>query len=122
MPLRVFSILTVLIVATLGLFGFAWLTGSELYFFIPTRYQPLLRPPTSPFLMLGILAIPTTVTIMSRHYGLLIFMLFPLGLLVGTVVGWLLFDWTPSWCQHLLATFAILLSVYGWSQRGYLDY
>ncbi len=120
MPVRLLAILATLLGITCGVLALAWLTESELFFFLPSRR--ILPPPTHPGLVACFLAVPFVVTVYSRHYGLVVFTLFPAGLLLGSIVGVVALGWTPSLCQHLLCVFAIAVSGYAWSQREYFDY
>jgi hypothetical protein len=122
MPIRILAILAVLPAVTLGVLALAWMSDSELYFFLPSRSFGILRPPTHPAYLFWLLLFPFVVAFFSRHYALMTFLLFPLGLLLGSVVGAVAFQWTPSLCQHLLSVCAIGASAYGWSQREYFDY
>ncbi len=121
MPIRTLAILAALLGVTCGVFALAWLTGAELYFFLPLRngVQP---PPTHPAVVGCFLGIPFIVAIYSRHYGALVFAVFPAGLLLGSIVGFGVLQWTPSVCQHLLCVSALATAGYAWSQREYLDY
>jgi hypothetical protein len=120
MPIRLLAILGTLLTVTFALLALAWLTESELFFFLPWRR--ISPPPTHPGLVACFLAIPFVVTVFSRHYGLVVFTLFPVGLLLGSIVGFVALGWTPSLCQHLLCVSAIAASGYAWSQRDYFDY
>lgn len=122
MPIRVLAVLAMLLAVTIGVLALAWLSDSEIYFFLPSRSFRVQRPPTNPVAVLLLLGVPFVVAIFSHHYGLIAFMLFPVGLLLGTAVGVVAFEWTPSLFQHLLCLVAIAASGYGWSQREYFDY
>jgi hypothetical protein len=43
------------------------------------------------------------------------------GLLAGSVVGFLVYQWTPSWSQHFLTGAMIATSIYAWQQRDYFE-
>ena len=126
MPIRVLVTLIVLLAVTAAVLAIAWISQSELYFFLPSvdsgygvRLEP---PPTHPGSLLFLLIISLVVAIYSRHYGLVVFTIFPIGLLLGSGVGFVAFEWTPSLCQHLLTVSAVVAAGYGWSKRLYLDY
>ena len=130
MPLRVVITLATLFAAIPLVVLLAWLSGSELYFFFPTRnlrHTPshdfqLGPPPTHPGIFVAILLIICTIIGFSRHYGLLVLAVLPAGLLLGTVVGAAFLDWTPGVCQYLLILVSLAALTYGWSKKEYLDF
>lgn len=124
MPVRVLAILGGLLALMLGVLALAWVTQAELYLCLPgLRFRFRINvPPTHPVVVLFVLAAPTVVALYSRHFGLMLFMLFPVGLLASSAIGYAAFQWTPSVFQHLLTLAAAATAVYGWSQREYFEY
>ena len=124
MPLRMFLILMGLLAACVGVVLLAWATGSELYVFLPPgrHHFHLSKPPTDPVIMLVLLAVPLLIYFYSQHYALIAFSLLTAAVLAGSLVGFVLFAWTPSILQHLLSAVMVVAAAYGWAQREYFDY
>ncbi len=123
MPVRRLAIFVALLATTVGVLALAWLHGSDLYFLLPSyRHRSVWPPPTNPDELAMILAATAVVAAFSRHYGLVMFTFFPIGLLLGSIVGYLVFEWTSSLLQLLLVFVSATASVYGWYQHEYFDY
>lgn len=122
MPLRTAAVLLSLLAAVVAVFALSWASGAEFYFFMPSRHLRMQPPPTNPLAIAGILIALLVVAIISRHYGILLFFAFPLGLILGSLVGLAFLNWTPSLGQHLLVATSLGAGIYAWLQREYLDY
>ena len=42
-------------------------------------------------------------------------------ILLGTVMGFYDYKWTPSWAQYVLAAAMIATSIYAWQQKYYFE-
>jgi hypothetical protein len=93
MPTRQLALLLGLFGLCLALVGLAWASGSELFLFVPTGHS---RPPTHPGIILGLLGISPILTFWVRQGGVYVFILITLGILLGSVLGFKGFGWTPS--------------------------
>ena len=120
MPIRTLIILAGLLAASLLVILIAWLAGFELYVFYG-RFRA--KPPTPTgmvaALLIGALALGM---FFSQHYGLVMFSAAATGVTLGTIVGPLMFQWSPSVCQYLLTASMLGLVGYGWTQHEYFDY
>ena len=122
------------VLTLVGLFGLclavvaiAWASGSELYLFTPAGRLGSLhglhvrRPPTHPGIILGLLVTIAILTYWLRQNGIYIFIVTALGVLLGSVVGFLVFHWTPSWAQHVLFVAMLATGVYAWTQKDFFE-
>jgi hypothetical protein len=123
MPLRVALILFGLFTGCLAIVCMAWAIGSEFYVFLPSRHiASISRPPTHPCEVLILLAVCVALYLYSPHYALLFFTALLAGLLLGSLVGYGVFAWTPTVPQVLLTLTMIAEAAYGWTiQDYYLD-
>jgi hypothetical protein len=123
MPIRQLIILLALFGSCLAIVGIAGATGSELFLFIPVRRwgRPFHPPPTDPGVILGVLLTSLILTVWVRQAGVYFFIMIALGILVGSVVGFVVYGWVPSWAQHILTAAMIVTSVYAWNQTSYFE-
>ena len=108
-------------VFALNLNGDRWVTDAELYSCIPMERMQDHLPPSHPAEILLFLMLPFAIGIFSNYYGLLMFMVLPIELVLGSLIGFFVFEWTPSLSQHLLCFFTVVTAGYAWSQRDYFD-
>jgi hypothetical protein len=119
MPVRQAIVLIALFGACLAFVGMAWAVDSRLYLFLPSRR--ISPPPTHPAVILILLVASLPLTYWFRQNGVYFFIILAAGILLGSAVGFFLFQWTPSWAQHLLAAAMIATSTYGWQQKYYFE-
>lgn len=115
MPWRVFARLLAMYVACLGIVEIAAMTNAELYIF-PMKGRGL-KPPSSPSTMAFYLIFCGMIYPFSRRYALYFFTGWTLLVPLGSLFGWGMFSWHPSWAQHLLTVAMICTTVYGWHIR-----
>ena len=127
MPARQLIILLALFGSCLAIVALAWATGSEVYLYtldLPARWHSHLRfqsPPTHPGVIFGFLVLSLPLTYWLRQNGVYFFILLTVGIVFGSVVGFFVYGWTPSWAQHLLAVAMIATSIYAWKQKYYFE-
>ena len=119
MPVSRVLILLALFASCLAIVGLAWASGSELYTFFPGRHVH--RPPTHPIALLIVLAFCMVLTLWIGQRGIYVFMIATVGILLGSGLGFFVYDWTPTWSQHLLSIAMIGTCIYGWMQRDYFE-
>ncbi|NLE39694.1 MAG: hypothetical protein GX621_16875 [Pirellulaceae bacterium] len=119
MPIRTAAILSGLFAACLAIAAIAWAIGSEFYLLLPTRLSP---PPHHPLLVLGLLAVCLALFFYSQREALILFSVLLDSLVLGSIVGYAEFDWTPTVMQTLLTVTMIAETIYGWTiETDYLD-
>lgn len=123
MPLRMALILFGLFVGCVAIVLFAWAIGSEVYLLVPRRwYGAVSRPPTHPCGILILLGVCVALYLYSPRYALLYFTVLLASLLLGSLVGYGVFNWKPTVMQVLLTIAMIAEASYGWTiQDYYLD-
>jgi hypothetical protein len=122
MPLRTALILFGLFTGCLVIVLLAWASGSEFYVFLPSRWFTSIHPPTHPSVVLILLAACVALYLYSQHYALLFFTALLGGLVLGSLVGYGVFAWTPTVAQLSLTLAMIAEAAYGWTiQNDYLD-
>jgi hypothetical protein len=125
MPLRPLLLMLALIGVCVAIICIAWGYGVDLYVFSPaarTRWrQKMWGPPTHPGEILGLLAFAGVLAFFTRRYAFGFFALITVGLLLGTPVGFLVYNWTPTWAQYALTAGMLATCIYAWSMRYYLD-
>lgn len=123
MPLRMVIILIGLFAACAAFAAMAWLSGAEIFLFIPGRRHAH-RPPTHPAIVLAGLAFCLALFVMfSEHYGLVCFTVLAGCIVLGTILGYPVFSWTPTPAQWLLTIAAGTEAIYGWTKHNtYFDY
>jgi hypothetical protein len=123
MPLRTALILCGLFVVCVAIVVLAWVIGSEFFVFLPRRWLTSIhKPPTHPSVVLALLAACVALYLYSPHYALLYFTALLGCLLLGSLVGYGVFNWNPTLMQVLLTLAMIAEVSYGWSiQNYYLD-
>jgi hypothetical protein len=119
MPTRQLALLLGLFGLCLALVGLAWASGSQLYLFLPSHRPSL--PPTHPGVILVFVILSLPLTYWLRQNGVYFFIVMTVGILLGTVMGFSVYKWTPSWAQHLLAAAMIATSTYAWMQKYYFE-
>src|SRR5208282_2145700 len=103
MPTRQLIILLVLLGSCLAIVALAWATGSELYLYtfnLPVRWRNHLdfdRHATHPGVIFGLLVVSPILTYWSRQIGVYFFILLTAGIVFGSVTGFFVYGWTPSW-------------------------
>ena len=120
MPVRQLALLIGLFCLCLAVVGMAWANGNQLYLFIPSRRLPRL-PPTHPGVILFFLVLSPFLTYWLRQNGVYYFIVMTACILLGTVMGFYVYKWTPSLAQHLLAAAMIATSIYAWKQKYYFE-
>ena len=78
-------------------------------------------PPTHPGVILFFLVLSPFLTYWLRQNGVYYFIVMTACILLGTVMGFYVYKWTPSWAQHLLAVAMIATSIYAWQQKYYFE-
>jgi hypothetical protein len=122
MPIRRVLILLALFGSCLAIIGLAWISGSDLYLLsFPPRRRHINGPPTPPGIILAVLLVCPMLTLWLGQRGIYVFWAATLGMLVSSAVGFVAFNWTPTWSQHLLVIAMIATSVYAWTQKDYFD-
>jgi len=119
MPIRQLALLLGLFCLCLAIRGIAWANKYQLYMFVPSRRPSL--PPTHPGVILFFLVLSLFLTYWRRQYGVYIFIAITAGMLLGSAMGFYVYNWTPSWAEHLLAAAMIATSIYGWKQKYYFE-
>jgi len=119
MPARQLALLLGLFCLCLAIVGLAWASGSQLYLFLPSRRPTL--PPTHPGVILFFLVLSPFLTYWLRQNGVYYFVVMTACILLGTVMGFYVYKWTPSLAQHLLAAAMIATSIYAWKQKYYFE-
>ncbi len=115
MPIRDL-ILAVLLVCTVLVVAFvASAIGSEYYLFFPGRRSGLQEPPTSPWLVGMLVAVPIGEFFVSRRYAAIFVAVLPILAILGLPVGILFFDWTPGIAQYLLIICLGALAAFVWT-------
>jgi hypothetical protein len=119
-----FLILIGLLAACVGVVLLAWKTGSELYVFSPASrlHLHVSKPPDDPLMVLALFVIPVLLYFYSQHFALIAFSILTADVLLGSVIGFAVYAWTPSILQHLLSVAMVAAAAYGWVQREYFDY
>lgn len=116
MPLRPVLLLLCLFLACLAIAGLSYAMGWELYMFgsrRPFHVRPPSDPTTIPFHLLA----SALVFLVSRSYGLLYLTFVTACVLIGSVWGWIMFQWMPTLAQHALSVALIVTLAYGWTHR-----
>jgi len=118
MPVRDLIVAACLIAGIVAIAFGASALESEYYLFLPggPRSRGLHEPPTSPWLVLILLALPIGVFFFSRRYAAGIITILPILALLGWAVGTLFFDWTPGMAQYLIIFGFGLLAIFVWSR------
>jgi hypothetical protein len=120
MPLRMAVILFGLFVGCVATVLVAWAIGSEFYVLVPTRWlRAVSRPPTHPCGVLVFLAACVALYLYSPRYALLYFTVLLGSVVLGSLVGYGVFNWKPTLMQVLLTLAMTAEAVYGWSIQGY---
>jgi hypothetical protein len=124
MPIRTVLVLVGLFAACLAIVLIAWAVGSEFYLFLPGRRHVAPPSPSHPILVLiMLLSCPALFLLYSRHFGLVLFSILLGSLVLGSVVGYFMFAWTPTLVQWLLTVVMGVETAYGWTIHGdYFDY
>jgi hypothetical protein len=126
MPIRVAAILFGLLAVCVIVILLAWAFGGEFYLFMPpSRHScEIDRPPTHPAIVLAALLFCVALFLLySQHWGLVFFTALFGGIVLGSIVGYLLFAWTPTLVQWLLTAAVGVETWYGWTKHGdYFDY
>lgn len=119
MPLRTFLTVFGLFGGCLAIAIVAWATGSEFYLLMPPRGlgRAVSLPPHHPLVILFALAIPGLLYFLSPRHALIVFSLIPALLLLGSLVGYAVFAWTPTWAQWALSAATIVATSYYWNRR-----
>ncbi len=92
----------------------AMLTGSEVYFFLPSRHG-IHPPPGDPSVYIFLLAVVVGIYFLSARYAAMGLTAVTAGAYLGLGVGMGPFDWTPGICQYLLMGSLTLTTVFVWS-------
>ena len=121
MPVRQLALLLGLFCLCLAIVGVAWASGEELFLFLPFRRALLTCPPTHPGVIFGFLLLCPILTYGFRQTGVYVFIAMTAGILLGSVVGFKVFQWTPSWAQLFLTAAMITTSIYAWKQEYYFE-
>jgi hypothetical protein len=121
MPFRQFLILVGLFSCCLAIVGIAWMSGGELFLWLPSRRGHPNLPPSHPGLILGCLVVSGLLTAWLRQFGVYLLYIATAGMLLGTAIGFFVYHWTPSWPQHLLTIGMIATSIYASKQKYYFD-
>jgi len=121
MPFTRVLILLLLLSSCVAIILLAWFSGAELYLYLPSRRGVLHRPPTDPRLLLFLLSFSVPLGYWLRQAGVYYFMVMTGGMIAGSIVGYLGFDWTPSIMQHALVVAMAATSIYGWRQKDYFE-
>ena len=95
MPVRQLNLLLGLFCLCLAIVGIAWANDCQLYLFLPSR-RPIL-PPTHPGVILFFLIISLPLTYWLRQNGAYYFIVMTVGILLGSMMGFCVYKWTPSW-------------------------
>ena len=119
MPARQLALLLGLFCLCLAIVGIAWASGNQLYLFLPSRRPSL--PPTHPGVILFFLIVSLPLTYWLRQNGVYFFIVMTVGILLGSMMGFYVYKWTPSWAQHFLAVAMIATSIYAWQQKYYFE-
>lgn len=120
MPLRIVLIFSGLFLGCVAVVLLAWAIGSEFYIFIPSfRMRPAHRPPDHPAVVLGLLMTCLALYFYSPTTSLTCFTVLLCGLLLGSIVGYAVFQWRPTVMQILLTVAMIAEATYGWSIQNY---
>ena len=119
MPIRQLALLLGLFCVCLAIVGIAWASGNELYLFLPSRHAVL--PPTHPGVVLVFLVLSPFLTYWLRQNGVLFFVMVAVGIVLGSMMGFFVYKWTPSWAQHVLTVAMIATSIYAWNQKDYFE-
>lgn len=120
MPLRTALILFGLFAGCVAIVVIGWAIGSDFYLLVPRRwYGAVARPPTHPCGVLIMLGMCVALYLYSPRYSLLYFTVLLGSLLLGSLVGYSVFDWRPTAMQILLTIAMIAEACYGWSMQNY---
>ena len=120
MPVRQLALLLGLFGLCLAIVGVAWANGESTLPVHSSRRLPRL-PPTHPGEILFFLSLSPFLTYWLRQNGVYYFMVVTACILLGTVMGYYVYKWTPSWAQHVLAVAMIATSIYAWQQKYYFE-
>ncbi len=127
MPVRQLILLLGLFCLCLAVVGLAWAARGELYLYaldLPSRWHSHLRfqsPPTHPGVIFGFLGFSLPLTYWLRQKGVYFFILLTAGIVLGSVAGFFVYGWVPSWAQHLLTVAMIATSIYAWKRKYYFE-
>ena len=121
MPVRQLALFLGLFCLCLAVVALAWASGKQLFLFLPVRFIPIHLPPTHPGLIVGLLVLTPIVTYWFRQNGVYYFIVITVGILLGSMMGFYVYKWTPSWAQHLLSVAMIATSIYAWKQKSYFE-
>ena len=78
-------------------------------------------PPTHPGVILFFLVLSPFLTYWLRQNGVYYFIVITACILLGTVMGFYVYKWTPSWAQHCPAVAMIATSIYAGKQKYYFE-
>ena len=120
MPIRKVIVFSGLFGVCLAIIVIAWAAGSEFYMCLPSRctMDRCAPPPTPAFLIAVILLIGGGLFLYAPRLGLIVLTGLLGTLLLGSIVGYLAFAWTPTVVQWLLTAAMIVQSIYGWAKFG----
>jgi hypothetical protein len=121
MPIRQVLILFTLLGLCLALVGLAWANGYELFLYLPSRRGHAHHPPTHPGVIFATMIFSVLLAIWFRQWGVYVFTILSAGMVLGSLVGYFAFGWTPSWTQHFLTVAMIATSIYAWMQKEYFE-
>jgi hypothetical protein len=98
----------------------AWATDSEFYLFLsdPELEFDAPHPPTPAFLVIVFLLTGGGAFLRWPRIGLIILTGLLGTILLGSIVGYLAFAWTPTLVQWLLTAAMSMATIYGWANFG----
>jgi hypothetical protein len=80
------------------------------------------KPPTPPFAVLIVLVVCLGLFFFSQRYALILFSAVLGSLMLGSLVGYGVFAWKPTFVQLLLTVAMLAETYFGWNiEKYYLD-
>ena len=118
-PSRPLLVLLGLFVVCLAIVLIAWAADFYLYMYVPSRsMEPSAPPPTHPVTIIVFLLTGGGLLLYAPRLGLIVLTGLLGTILLGTIVGYLAFAWTPTLVQWLLTAAMSVQSIYGWTKFG----
>jgi hypothetical protein len=122
MPVSRYILLLALCGVSLAVVGGAWASDGELFWYFGGRRLAWNdEPPTHPGAIVVWIVVSSIFFALRSDWGWIVGLVNAVGLVGGTILGPVLFNWTASGWQYAVTSMWIAATWYGWSQREYFS-